>query len=83
MLSTDGITSMTMGNSKTLGLSVNVTPAEQFSAAINLMNGREQDLQTGIEVEPFSLGYRDNGKTGEEFDFRAEYRLCDSVQLGS
>ncbi len=29
------------GNSKTLGLSINLTPVEQFSAAINLMNGRE------------------------------------------
>ncbi|HEX8948054.1 MAG TPA: porin [Dissulfurispiraceae bacterium] len=41
------------GNSKTLGLSVNVTPAEQFSAAVNLMNGREQDLQTGIKSNRF------------------------------
>ena len=29
------------GNSKTLGLTVSVTPSEQFSAVINLMNGRE------------------------------------------
>jgi hypothetical protein len=29
------------GKSKTLGLTVNITPVEQFSAAINLMNGRE------------------------------------------
>ena len=29
------------GSSKTLGLSVSVTPIEQFSAVINLMNGRE------------------------------------------
>jgi hypothetical protein len=41
------------GNSKTLGLSVNVTPAEQFSAVVNLMNGREQDLQTGIRSDRF------------------------------
>lgn len=41
------------GNSKTLGLSVNVTPADQFSAAINFMNGREQDLQTGIRSDRF------------------------------
>ena len=41
------------GSSKTLGLSVNVTPAEQFSAAINLMNGREQDLQTSIKSNRF------------------------------
>ena len=41
------------GSSKTLGLSVNLTPAEQFSAAINLMNGREQDLQTGIKSNRF------------------------------
>jgi len=36
------------GSSKTLGLSVSVTPSEQFSAVVNLMNGRELDLQTGI-----------------------------------
>jgi hypothetical protein len=41
------------GNSKTLGLSIGVTPAEQFSATINLMNGRELDLQTGIESTRF------------------------------
>ena len=41
------------GNSKTLGLSVGVTPVEQFSAVINLMNGRESDLQTGIESNRF------------------------------
>lgn len=41
------------GNSKTLGLSINLTPADQFSAAINLMNGREKDLQTGVESNRF------------------------------
>jgi Putative beta-barrel porin-2, OmpL-like. bbp2 len=41
------------GNSKTLGLSVSVTPADQFSAVVNLMNGREADLQTGIESNRF------------------------------
>ncbi len=41
------------GSSKTLGLSVNVTPADQFSAAINLMNGREKDLQTGVRSNRF------------------------------
>ena len=41
------------GSSKTLGLTVNVTPAEQFSLAINLMNGREQDIQTNIESNRF------------------------------
>jgi len=41
------------GSSKTLGLSVNVTPVEQFSVAVNLMNGREKDLQTGIRSDRF------------------------------
>ena len=41
------------GNSKTLGLSVNLTPADQFSAVVNLMNGREKDLQTGVESNRF------------------------------
>jgi len=41
------------GSSKTLGLTVNLTPADQFSAAINLMNGREQDLQTNIKSNRF------------------------------
>ena len=36
------------GNSKTLGLSLSLTPAEQFSAVVNLMNGREVDLQTSV-----------------------------------
>jgi hypothetical protein len=36
------------GKSKTLGLSVSLTPAEQLSAIVNLMNGRELDLQTGV-----------------------------------
>jgi len=36
------------GSSKTLGLSLFVTPMEQFSATVNLMNGRELDLQTGV-----------------------------------
>ncbi len=36
------------GSSKTLGLSASVTPIEQFSAVVNLMNGREADLQTGV-----------------------------------
>ena len=41
------------GNSKTLGLSVNVAPSDQFSVVVNLMNGREEDLQTGIESNRF------------------------------
>jgi hypothetical protein len=41
------------GSSKTLGLSVSLTPIDQFSAIINLMNGREQDLQTGIRSNRF------------------------------
>jgi hypothetical protein len=41
------------GSSKTLGLSVNLTPDDQFSAIINLMNGREQDLQTGVMSNRF------------------------------
>jgi Putative beta-barrel porin-2, OmpL-like. bbp2 len=41
------------GSSKTLGLSVSLTPIEQFSAVINLMNGREQDLQTGVRSNRF------------------------------
>ena len=41
------------GSSKTLGLSLSVAPVEQFSATINLMNGREADLQTGIESNRF------------------------------
>ncbi len=41
------------GSSKTLGLSVNLTPAEQFSAVVNLMNGREKDLQTAVETNRF------------------------------
>ena len=36
------------GSSKTLGLSLSVTPMEQFSAIVNIMNGRELDLQTGV-----------------------------------
>ena len=36
------------GNSKTLGLSVSAAPIEQVSAIVNLMNGREVDLQTGV-----------------------------------
>jgi hypothetical protein len=36
------------GSSKTLGLSIGVTPVEQLSAIVNLMNGREVDLQTGV-----------------------------------
>src|SRR5512143_2891853 len=36
------------GSSKTLGLSLSLTPAEQFSAVVNLMNGREVDLQTSV-----------------------------------
>jgi hypothetical protein len=41
------------GSSKTLGLNLNLTPVEQFSAAINLMNGHEQDLQTGVRSNRF------------------------------
>ena len=41
------------GSSKTLGLGVNVAPADQFSVVVNLMNGREKDLQTGIESNRF------------------------------
>jgi len=41
------------GSSKTLGLSVSVAPVEQFSAIVNLMNGREVDLQTGISSNRF------------------------------
>jgi hypothetical protein len=41
------------GSSKTLCLSVNVTPVEQFSVMLNLMNGRENDLQTNIESNRF------------------------------
>ena len=41
------------GSSKTLGLSVNIAPADQFSVVVNLMNGREKDLQTGIESTRF------------------------------
>jgi hypothetical protein len=41
------------GSSKTLGLTVNVTPADQLAVAINLMNGREKDLQTFVESNRF------------------------------
>jgi hypothetical protein len=41
------------GSSKTLGLTVGITPAGPFSATINLMNGREADLQTGVESNRF------------------------------
>ncbi len=41
------------GSSKTLGLSVNLTPVDQFSAVVNLMNGREKDLRTGMESNRF------------------------------
>jgi len=41
------------GSSKTLGLNINITPADQFSAVINFLDGREKDLQTGVESERF------------------------------
>jgi hypothetical protein len=41
------------GSSKTLGLNVNIAPADQLSVAVNLMNGREADLQTGVESNRF------------------------------
>jgi len=41
------------GSSKTLGLSTAVTPSEQVSLILNLMNGREADLQTGVESTRF------------------------------
>ena len=41
------------GSSKTMGLGVNVAPSDQFSVVVNLMNGREKDLQTGIESNRF------------------------------
>ncbi len=41
------------GGSKTLGLNINLTPADQFSAAVNLLNGHETDLQTGIRSNRF------------------------------
>ncbi|NJD55273.1 MAG: porin [Nitrospirae bacterium] len=41
------------GSSKTLGLSTGFTPSEQVSLILNLMNGREADLQTGIESTRF------------------------------
>jgi hypothetical protein len=41
------------GSSKTLCLSLNVAPVDQFSVLVNLMNGREKDLQTGIESNRF------------------------------
>lgn len=41
------------GSSKTLGLSMNVTPSEQVAFVLNLMHGREADLQTGVESPRF------------------------------
>jgi Putative beta-barrel porin-2, OmpL-like. bbp2 len=41
------------GGSKTLGLNINITPADQFSAVINFLNGRETDLQTGMRSNRF------------------------------
>ena len=41
------------GSSKSYCVSLNVTPSEQFSAVVNLMNGREKDQQTGIESPRF------------------------------
>ena len=41
------------GNSKTLGLSVSVTPVEQLAVLVNVMNGLEADLQTGVESNRF------------------------------
>ena len=41
------------GSSKTLALNVTVNPAELFSASINLINGREQDLQSGVRSNRF------------------------------
>lgn len=41
------------GGSKTLGLNVNITPADQFSAVVNFLNGRETDLQTNIRSNRF------------------------------
>ncbi len=41
------------GSSKTVGLGVTVIPADQFSAVVNVMNGREQDLQTNIKSNRF------------------------------
>ncbi|MBI5641612.1 MAG: porin [Nitrospirae bacterium] len=41
------------GSSKTLGLSASVVPSEQVSLILNLMNGREPDLATGIRSTRF------------------------------
>ncbi len=41
------------GSSKTLGLTVNLTPAEQVSAAFNFMNGREVGGVTGGDTNRF------------------------------
>ena len=42
-----------VGSSKTFALSVGLTPVEQVSVLVNLMNGREADLQTGIQSNRF------------------------------
>jgi hypothetical protein len=41
------------GSSKTLGVSVGVAPSGKISLVLNLMNGREVDLQTGVNSTRF------------------------------
>jgi Putative beta-barrel porin-2, OmpL-like. bbp2 len=41
------------GNSKTLGLNVNITPVEQLSLAVNFLNGREVGGATGGDTNRF------------------------------